>query len=414
MLGELEALFGGQAGGGKTDALLMAALMYADTPGYSALLLRRTYADLSLPGALMDRAHQWLRGTDAKWHETEKTWEFPSGATLTFGYLQTENDKYRYQGAELQFIGFDELTQFTQTQYTYLFSRLRRRVDVHAPLRMRSASNPGGVGHAWVYDRFPIGRAAEGSRTGRVFVPSGLDDNQHIDRGEYVRSLIELDEITRAQLLDGQWITDPAKKPYRRDWWRAKNRHSSPDGIGNQSVARFISWDTAHKDNEGADYSVGLVAELLPDYRLAVRDVVRSRLEFPELPTQIQRLAERYEGDGKLRAVIVEDKGSGTSALQTLRKSSPGWLAGLLQPFTPTVDKPQRARQSAVWCSRDCVLLPAPDGGALWLADFENEIYEFPDVLHDDQVDALSQLILYTENYLAAGWHAREGNSWQQ
>ena len=410
VLTELEALYGGQAGGGKTDALLMAALMYADTPGYSALLLRRTYADLSLPSALMNRAHEWLQGSDAKWHDTEKTWEFPSGATLTFGYLATENDKYRYQGAELQFVGFDELTQFTQTQYTYLFSRLRRKLSVQAPLRMRAASNPGGMGHAWVYDRFPIGRPAEGSRTGRIFVPAGLRDNLHIDTAEYVRSLAELDDITRAQLLDGQWITDPAKKPYRRDWWRAKNRHAATENVGQQSVARFISWDTAHKDAEGADYSVGLVAELMPDYRLAVREVVRKRLEFPELPAEMERLAQRYQGDGKLRAVVIEDKGSGTSALQTLRKSSPGWLAALLQAFLPTVDKLQRSRQAAVWCKRDCVLLPAPNESALWLADFENELYEFPDVLHDDQVDALAQLILYVENYLAAGWHAREGN----
>ena len=55
-----EVFYGGAAGGGKSDALLMAALAYVDVPGYAALLLRRTFADLSLPGALMDRAHQWL------------------------------------------------------------------------------------------------------------------------------------------------------------------------------------------------------------------------------------------------------------------------------------------------------------------------------------------------------------------
>src|SRR6516225_862781 len=68
----LEVLFGGAAGGGKSDALLMAALQYINVPGYSALLLRRTYSDLSLPGALMDRSHQWLRGTGAKWIDKEK------------------------------------------------------------------------------------------------------------------------------------------------------------------------------------------------------------------------------------------------------------------------------------------------------------------------------------------------------
>ena len=93
LLPHLEALYGGQAGGGKSSALLMAALQYVDVPGYAALLLRRTYADLSLPGALMDRAADWLQPTDAHWNDTAKTWTFPSGATVTFGYLETERNK---------------------------------------------------------------------------------------------------------------------------------------------------------------------------------------------------------------------------------------------------------------------------------------------------------------------------------
>jgi len=69
LLPHLEAFYGGAAGGGKSFALLMAALQYADIPGYAAILFRRTYSDLALPGALMDVAANWLRGTDARWHE---------------------------------------------------------------------------------------------------------------------------------------------------------------------------------------------------------------------------------------------------------------------------------------------------------------------------------------------------------
>src|SRR5438105_15864341 len=78
-----EAFYGGAAGGGKSDALLAAALQYVEIPGYAAILFRRTYADLALPGALMDRSHAWLKGTDVKWKNDTKTWSFPSGATLT-------------------------------------------------------------------------------------------------------------------------------------------------------------------------------------------------------------------------------------------------------------------------------------------------------------------------------------------
>jgi len=94
----------------------MAALQYVDVPGYAAILFRRTFRDLALPGALMDRAGEWLGGTDAHWDAQNATWRFPSGATLSFGYLEHEQDKYRYQSAEFQFCGFDELAQFAESQ----------------------------------------------------------------------------------------------------------------------------------------------------------------------------------------------------------------------------------------------------------------------------------------------------------
>ena len=163
-----EAMYGGAAGGGKSDVLLMAALQYVDVENYAALLLRKSYSDLSLPAALIPRAAEWLTTTDAKWNGAEHVWRFPSGASLSFGYLDTEADKYRYQSAEYQFIGFDELTQFSESQYTYMFSRLRRLKGSNVPLRMRGASNPGGYGHEWVKQRF-ITRRGEG---GRIFIPA--------------------------------------------------------------------------------------------------------------------------------------------------------------------------------------------------------------------------------------------------
>lgn len=201
----LEVLYGGAAGGGKSDWLLMEALKYVDRPGYAAILFRRTYADLSLPGALMERAHEWLANTPARWNETKKRWTFPSGATLTFGYLEHSKHKYRYQSAEFQFIGFDELTQFPETDYRYLFSRLRRLEGSDIPLRMRAASNPGGEGHRWVKERFidPWERGMETRK--RKFVKSLLDDNPHLDQEGYLDSLEELDEHTRQQLRSGDW-----------------------------------------------------------------------------------------------------------------------------------------------------------------------------------------------------------------
>ncbi|MFA5458675.1 MAG: LAGLIDADG family homing endonuclease, partial [Synergistaceae bacterium] len=186
----------------NSDALLMAALQYAWVPDYAALILRRTYADLALSGAIMDRSLQWLTGTGAQWNSPGHKWTFPSGATLTFGYLESERDKYRYQSAEFQFIGFDELTQFTETQYSYLFSRLRRLKNTDVPLRMRAASNPGGVGHEWVKNRFKID---SGGDPERPFIGAKLDDNPHVDQEAYEEALSKLDYVTREQLRRGDW-----------------------------------------------------------------------------------------------------------------------------------------------------------------------------------------------------------------
>src|SRR5262249_11181940 len=156
---------------------------------YSAILFRRTYSDLALPGALMSRAAEWLSGTPAKWNSDTKTWTFPSGATLTFGYIDLAGDKYRYQSSEFQFVGFDELTQFDEGDYSLPSSRLRRLAGSQIPVRMRAASNPGGRGHSWCKRRF---LSAETHAAGRVFVPAKLEDNPHLDRQQYAAALMNL------------------------------------------------------------------------------------------------------------------------------------------------------------------------------------------------------------------------------
>ena len=210
-----ETLYGGSAGGGKSDALLMAALQYVDVPGYAALLLRRTFPDLSLPAAIMSRSFEWLQGTDAIWHDKEKTWRFPSGATLTFGYLDAPRDHYRYQGSAFQFVGFDELTQFKENQYLYLHSRLRRLAGAEVPLRMRAASNPGDIGHEWVKTRFI---SPESRPLTCMFISATLEDNPHLDRESYIKSLMNLDPITREQLLSGNWDVRPEGGLFKRQW----------------------------------------------------------------------------------------------------------------------------------------------------------------------------------------------------
>lgn len=212
----LEAFYGGAAGGGKTDALLMAALQYVDHPNYSAIIFRKSYTDLALPGAIMDRAHQWLADAKKKgavhWDRDLRKFTFSTGAKLAFGYVQHSNDKWRYQSAEFQFIGWDELTEFENDDaYLFLFTRLRRLKDSTIPLRVRAASNPIGSGSYWVKKRFleldppPKNTTGEIDKTQRIWIPATFKDNPHIDQESYDRALIELPEKTRAALREGEW-----------------------------------------------------------------------------------------------------------------------------------------------------------------------------------------------------------------
>jgi hypothetical protein len=117
--------------------------------------------------------------------------------------VQDESAKFAYQGAAYQFVGFDELTHFSEPMYLYIgFSRQRRRLGrgTPVPVRTRASANPGGVGHLWVKRRFIDERD-----TKVLFVPAKVTDNPGLDAADYAASLAHLPDETRRQLMDGDW-----------------------------------------------------------------------------------------------------------------------------------------------------------------------------------------------------------------
>ena len=146
-----EVFYGGAAGGGKTDSLLMEAARQVDKRTYKGILFRRTYPELET--SLIMRAFEWYPALGGRPTNGGKLWIFKSGATIRFGHLEHDKDVYKYQSAQFDFIGFDELTTFNEFQYTYLFSRCRG-TDPSVKRYVRSASNPGNIGHVWVKARF--------------------------------------------------------------------------------------------------------------------------------------------------------------------------------------------------------------------------------------------------------------------
>lgn len=360
----------------------MAALEYCDCPNYAAILFRRTYSDLALPGALIPRSHEWLNGTGAVWHEQAKTWSFPSGATLSFGYLDSENDKYRYQSSEFQFIGFDELTQFSLSTYTYMFSRLRRKEGSSIPLRMRAASNPGGIGHEWVKERFLLGGK---SGAGRLFIRARLEDNPYLDANEYEVMLDELDPITRAQLRWGDWDVAVAGNLFKDEFFPRIHRRVLPEGL---RLVRF--WDlaaTEEKPGQDPDYTAGLLMAKCPKNLEYIVDVRRTRAE-PRVVEELIRETAQIDRQmfGSVSTFVEQEGGaSGKTVIDHyVRNVLHGYDA---RGRRVTANKYHRAKPLSAQCARGNVSIVEGH----WNADFISEVVSFPNVgVHDDQVDAAS------------------------
>lgn len=371
-----EILYGGAAGGGKSAGILAAALQYVAEPGYDAIILRRSYADLEKPGGLIPLSIQWLTGK-AKYNPTQHRWTFPSGATLSFGFIQNDNSVIEdFQGSAFSFIGFDELTQFSRFMYTYLFSRKRKSIGLPFPTRVRATSNPGGNGHEWVKSRFLD--AADGVT--RLFVPAKLEDNPGLDKQDYEQALEELDPVTRRQLRHGDWSIRPEGNMFKREWFARSMVDDLPPLT--QSVRYWDLAATKPKRGKDPDYASGCRMGIGEDGYFYIADMRR----FREMPRETEnRVLQTTRLDGRSTFIRIEQE-PGASAKLYIDS-----LARLLASYDvrgipSSTDKVTRARPFSAACERgDVKLVRGP-----WVETFLDEICAFPAVEHDDQVDAAS------------------------
>jgi len=387
-----EAFYGGSAGGGKSDALLMGAAQFVDVPGYSALLLRRTYADLSLPGAIMDRSHDWWGSTDAAWHRNDKRWVFPSGARISFGFLASDIDLERYKSAEFQFVGIDEMTQFTQRQVMFLHSRLRRLLGSGVPIRLRGASNPGSIGHEWVRERY----LNPETQAELPFFPAKLSDNPYLDREAYEKSLSNLDPVTRAQLLDGDWNARYDGGLFRREWYTAID--SLPD-----QAYRVRYWDlaaTAESAASDPDWTVGARVSRTGQGLWTIEDIRRFRGTPAEVENRMRATAEL---DGTAVSIYIEQEPGASGKIVTdryIREVLAGYAVYAVRATGPKVE---RAKPYSAQVNAGNVRILR----ATWNQSFFDEHEAFPVGAHDDQVDACSgafaQLVTRSTGTAVAG-----------
>lgn len=416
-----EALYGGAAGGGKSDALLMGALRYVHVPRYRALLLRRTFPDLER--SLIDKSLQMypMLPERPEYNKTSHRWDFPSGSQIHFGHLQYETDVQQYQSSEWQYMGFDELTHFTAYQFKYMLSRLRVAIvpgQPDIPVRVRAATNPGGVGAAWVFERYapwlwqPPGtpelriwsgpRAKSGETLyyilhddgreewvkektpetfSRVFVGARATDNPALSP-QYIASLNMQDPLTRAQLKDGSWLARAAAGVLFQAGW-FKYLDQKPANFS-QIVRR---WDFAAteptKEFSDPDWTRGVKMGKTRDNKFVVLDV-RSCRKRPAGVEELVTQTAREDGRG-VRIDVPDDPGS---AGKTVAEHYVSLLAGYdVHAIKETGDKETRARPySAQVEGGNVYLLRGP-----WNHEYVTELEAFPtEGIHDDLVDASS------------------------
>lgn len=390
----LEVLFGGSAGSGKTYAQLAAALKFAHIPGYSALLIRRSYSHLTMPGAFIPTAREWLGGR-ADYNQATHTWTFPSGATLSFGHLDHDRDLDKYQGAQLQFIGIDEATQIPEHHYRYLFSRLRKPEGFDVPLRFRATSNPGGISHEFIKRRF----ITEGELDGRRFIPALLQDNPSLDREKYIETLSKLDPLTRARLLDGDWDVLPEGGMFKREWFEIVQERDLPRGI---KWTRF--WDraaTAPKEGTDPDWTAGALVGVKKGIWY-IRDIAHFRASSEGNEVRIRQTA---DADGRSVPVWLEQE-PGSSGKDVISHYARTVLPGFtFKGKRSTGSKADRAAPVASAAELgNLKLVSGP-----WINAFLDEAAAFPMVAHDDMIDAVSGAfsVVFERPFIVRSVHIR-------
>ena len=272
---EYECLYGGAAGGGKSDALVCEALRQVHIPHYKGIIFRKTYKQLS---ELIEKSKTYYKAAfpKAKYNGSDHMWAFPSGAKIYFGNMQSSEYKTNYQGKAYDFIGFDELTHFTWEEYSYMFSR-NRASGPGTRVYIRATTNPGGIGHGWVKERFitvappmtrvrakieipnPEGGVIKLDRD-RIFVPATVFDNKKLleNNIEYLASLAILPEAERKALLEGdwdsfegqvftEWINDPEHYDDRQ-WTHVINPFRIPKSW---RIYRGFDWGFSHPFSVG-------------------------------------------------------------------------------------------------------------------------------------------------------------------
>ena len=212
-----EVLYGGAAGGGKTKALIMDALFRClENPGTTAAVFRRTYQELE--DTDIKEAQASYPESIATYNAGRHEFKLYNGSKILFRHCENEADRFKYSGIEIQFLYFDELTSFEQVVYDFIKTRLRAKTSLGVVPIVRSASNPGNIGHGWVKKMFVDAGPYLSIQTQEIYsetlhksrkirtqyIPALAMENPFIT-DDYIFELEQKPPALRAALLNGDW-----------------------------------------------------------------------------------------------------------------------------------------------------------------------------------------------------------------
>lgn len=418
-------IYGGAAGGSKTYALLLEALRHKDVKGFGGVIFRHNFNQITAEGGLWDASQKIFNQVpDAQSRKSPKLhWEFAGGSKLNFAHIERDEDLKSWQGTEIAYIGFDELTHFTKHQFLYMLSRNRSTCGVRP--YVRATCNPDS--DSWVAEFISwwidqeTGYAIP-ERSGQMrymcvlndiihwadtkeelvvnydidpdhcksvtFIASRLEDNKVLMESDpgYMANLKALAEVDMERLLKGNWkIKAAAGKFFKRV-------QIPPDGM----LAQFPTdiecicraWDLAATDETekgDADYTSGVLIGKRKSGRFVVLNVINQRIKAGEVLNLIKHTAVMDRSlYGNIVTRIPQDPGAaGKIVADTYVKQ----LAGFNVKVVPVSgSKMDRATPfAAQWQNGNVDILIAN-----WNEEYFNQLESFPQSKHDDMVDASS------------------------
>lgn len=417
-------IYGGAAGGGKTVGLLIEPLRHANNGGFRAVFFRRTYPRIFGAGAMWDESEELYSGL-AHPVKGDAYWRFPSGARFEFAHMQRERDRFDWKGAQIPYIGWDQLEEFTEKQFWYMVSRNRSTCGVRPYIRATCNPVPdddetGGwlrkLVDWWIgEDGFPLDERSGVIRwfvrpeddlewaedpaeleqkypdlpvQSLTFIPASLEDNPALEEADpqYRGKLMALPKVERERLLGGNWNVRPGAGEYfQRGWFQVVS--AAPAG---GKVVR--AWDlagTRKTDSNEPAYTAGVKVRAVPVGEDGTKFVVEDLVRFRAGPGGVKRVVKNTATiDGKGVVVrIPQDPGqAGKAQVKDYTQAMPGHE---VRSKPVTGSKEVRAGPASAQAEAGNIDVVKAD----WNDAFFRELERFPDSQFKDIVDALSDAI---------------------